>query len=189
MSFISIALTENRLSVVSDGMVSREENGDFREIQSDYKKFKKISEKQFIAFTGTLEICEKIADMYSYKEEGYDLSIISKEIQEILVHIPREFHRIQFAVGGVQDACVVAYTMLNDGEKPKDYKPVGGDLTLVRFPSNKLSEQIISQLFDTFVNFYRQTGNELEAQCLLNEFVADNDPTVNKNPQILEIEL
>ncbi|MEM5607591.1 hypothetical protein AAHH69_19155 [Bacillus toyonensis] len=41
MSFISVVLTNDFISVMADGMVSKQEDGKITELKSDYKKFKK----------------------------------------------------------------------------------------------------------------------------------------------------
>ncbi|EJR61717.1 hypothetical protein IIO_02625 [Bacillus cereus VD115] len=56
MSFVSVIQTEKFLTVVSDGQVTNE--SDKAITQKDYKKFKKISPNQYIAFAGSKGWCE-----------------------------------------------------------------------------------------------------------------------------------
>lgn len=59
MSFVSIVVSSEFVTVMSDGRVSGENN---TVLEENYKKFKKISPKQFIAYVGSRAICEHIVE-------------------------------------------------------------------------------------------------------------------------------
>ncbi|MFE6135575.1 hypothetical protein [Bacillus sp. NPDC057893] len=189
MSFVSVVVSEKFITVMSDGMQSIEVDGKFIELSSDYKKFKKISEKQFIAFTGSAEICTNIANKYKFKYESYNLEEVVLEIQQELLQYPRSETKNQFIVGGIQNGKILAYTIKNDGEGPKLVDSENG-IQLVHMAGNHLQNKVERNLIKTFDKYLKQVNyNSIIAQTMLNNLVADNDPTVNKNVRHLVIEL
>ncbi|ALC52856.1 hypothetical protein COE01_14860 [Bacillus thuringiensis] len=189
MSFVSVVVGTNAITVMSDGMESKEVDGKFVELNSEYKKFKKISDKQFIAFAGNAQICTSIANKYKFKYELYDLKEVAAEIQQELLQYPRNETKNQFIVGGVQNGKLLAYTLKNDGEIPELVDPEKS-IKLAYMCSNHLDGRIERKITKTFDGYMKQVNNDsLLAQKLLNNLVADNDPTVNKKTKPLLIEL
>ncbi|KAB7635268.1 hypothetical protein [Bacillus sp. B3-WWTP-C-10-D-3] len=195
MSFISVVATENLITVMSDGMESQKVNGKIEEVSPNYKKFKKISEKQFIAYAGNTGICTYIANKYKFKYEVYNLEEVAFEIQKELLQFPRNETKNQFIIGGVQNGEVLCYTVKNDEGLPELVKPEKKkgsqiDIKLTTLSSNYLKKKIERNLTKSFETFFKKNNNQvLHAQLMLNNLVAENDPTVNTNTRHIVIEI
>ncbi|MFD5259277.1 hypothetical protein ACFWJC_00120 [Bacillus wiedmannii] len=190
MSFISVMLTKDFISVMADGMVSKQEDGKITELKSDYKKFKKISKYQFITFTGAVRIFGNIVSKYTYKEDPYDLEIVANEIKQLLLQEIRDNKLAgQVVVGGIQNGDIVAYTIMSDNQINGFYKPIGSELAHLHLTSDYINPKIKENVHNIFIDFCKRTNNIEESQILLNKVVADNNPTVNNEVQRLLIEL
>lgn len=190
MSFLSVVLTKDFISVMADGMVSKLEDDKLTELKSDYKKFKKISQYQFVTFTGALRIFENIIRKYSYKESPYDLEIVANEIKQLLLQEIRDNKLVgQVVVGGIQSGDIIAYAITSDNQINRLYKPTGSELAQLYLTSEYIDPKIKEDIPSLFIDFCKKTNNIEESQILLNRIVADNDPTVNNEIQRLLIEL
>lgn len=172
---------------MSDGQVT----GSNDEIlQSDLQKFKKISEKQFIAFAGDLNICEQIVDQTPYIFNFYDLENVAKQIYHIISEERFSNCCLFFALGGrdLQNEISV-YAMEREKGlfllKPKDDEDIQFSFLNPRKDVNldlKLNE------------FLTETGSNtasdcLKAQKMLNDLVAELDVSVNMVTFDLTIEI
>ncbi|EEK58811.1 hypothetical protein ICM_01397 [Bacillus cereus BAG1X2-3] len=190
MSFLSVVLTKDFISVMADGMVSKLEDDKLTELKSDYKKFKKISQYQFVTFTGAVRIFENIIRKYSYKESPYDLEIVANEIKQLLLQEIRDNKLAgQVVVGGIQSGDIIAYAITSDNQINRLYKPTGSELAQLYLTSEYIDPKIKEDIPSLFIDFCKKTNNIEESQILLNRIVADNDPTVNNEIQRLLIEL
>jgi hypothetical protein len=185
MSFVSIVATKDFVTVVSDGLAINLETGEV--IENRYKKFFKISEKQFIAFAGNKGIADHIKEIINYKKEGYNLfQLISALYWQITREIPFERARVLVAVGGVNENGEIEFhTFINKpGETINSYRPKNDEITYSFLESKFIDEgkhQIIENKFIEYlsVNGYNTPYKVLRSQVQLNKLVCGMDPSVN----------
>lgn len=190
MSFVSVMASSNFINVVSDGRVSL--NG--VPLQENYKKFKKISEKQFIAYAGSKEVCENVVNQVDYQESKvYDLRQVAQEIQAATSgsgNLSLYGHKMLFCVGGVNaNRRIEFYTVENGSSNIGEYKPSSSTDINYAFMSTNTSDQLINEKLHEIASFM---GTESASRCLqvqkeLNNFVAGIDFTVNTNVSTLTI--
>lgn len=184
MSFVSIIVSKNFINVMSDGKVTGV-NGN-PDLES-YKKFKKISNKQFIAFTGSKEPCEEIIKNVKYiNNRKYNLREISLQIQSV---IKGQNFNIQMAVGGIDlDNNLRVYVISSIGGITDILESQShGNLKYKFLTSGQIVREYTPQQLDVKFNKYfdelggKDTSRSLfKVQKRLNNYIADIDKTVNK---------
>ena len=181
MSFVSVIAREDFITVVSDGQVSR---GNMV-VQSDYKKFTKISDKQFIAFTGTKEFCEGLVNEIEFNRNGlHNLYNIVENLDKNIRTIPCQSYVVMFAVGGVGESGNIEFHTINNNpsESIRSFSPKGDGLSYAFLHNGDLSSKINlqSKLIEYIGRIGFNTPNKcIRAQKLLNSDVAKIDDTVN----------
>ncbi|WP_144461755.1 hypothetical protein [Siminovitchia fortis] len=188
MSFVSIMASSNFVNVVSDGRVSY--GG--ASLQENYKKFKKISEKQFIAFAGAKELCENVINQVDYLEKThYDLHQVAREIHSVIYNnISLYSYKMMFCVGGINfNGKIEFYTVNKNSSKIGIFKPSSSTDINYAFLSPDVSDQILDEKLNEFASIF---GADSSSKCLkiqkaLNDFVASIDNTVNTNTSTLTI--
>lgn len=188
MSFISIVARKNFVTVMSDGQVTGYNN---TPLQEEQKKFKVISEKQFIAFAGFKEPCEFVVNQIDYTDNFYDLESIAEQIFYMINQKELENIRLFFAIGGLDSIKneIVFYTVDNAGMFDI-YKALNDrDFKYIFF--NPINEVNLEHKFNQFLTV---TGNDnadscLKSQKMLNDYVAEIDAYVNKQTFELKIEI
>ncbi|OOR57485.1 hypothetical protein BGP34_13470 [Bacillus mycoides] len=185
MSFVSVIQTEKFITVVTDGQVTS--NTDKTIIQKDFKKFKKISPKQYIAFAGSKGHCEILLELFPYKEEGYLLGQLAMEIKGAISKLPSEIGRVLLSIGGLnENSHLVMYKVSNhEGTEIEEYKATGDNLNYMFLHNGsaeeKLSGDLEKILLDNIRSIGYNTANKaLRVQKQLNNDVADVDDSVNK---------
>lgn len=181
MSFVSVIAREDFITVVSDGQVTR----DSEVIQNSYKKFTKISNKQFVAYTGIKEICEALVNEIEYKgNELHDLNHIAMELNEKIKVFPYDTLTVMFIVGGIDETGNIEFHTLNNdpSEKLRSFYPVNDDLNYGFLSNGKLEGKI--NLTVNLIEHFKTTGFNtpnkcIRAQKLLNSDVEKIDETVN----------
>lgn len=189
MSFVSILANPNFITVMTDGQVTRDGNI----IQNDYKKFKKISPKQFIAYTGVKEICEGIINQIPYTNNIYDLADITNQIEQVVKDSILIEHKVHFGIGGLDlEGNIAFYTVENQKDRIVNYyKPISiEDITYAFFESGHITQNV--DLVEKLVDYFRITGCNtpnkcLKAQKMLNDYISSLDDTVNKHTFSLTI--
>ncbi|QWG75813.1 hypothetical protein EXW50_28070 (plasmid) [Bacillus mycoides] len=202
MSFVSIAMTEDFISVMSDGRVNHE--GSI--LREDYQKFAVLEGgTAFVTITGTRAQGERAIEVMkkSYNEE-IPLAGLAIGLQTILSRdISHSVHpqiKLNMALGGISDGRLEVYTLSNEYESPKDvkmYSPKKGDMSFITFEADEVTKQNVN-LTESFLGYLRQTGirtleevnpkHFLQAQKQLNDFVASFDSSVNTNTFELVVE-
>lgn len=202
MSLVSIAMTEDFISVMSDGRVNHEG----AVLQEDYQKFVVLGEGEaFVTITGTRANGEQAIEIVKeWYDKGTSLAELAIGLQTILSRdIPHSVHthiKLNMAIGGLSDGCTEVYTLSNEYESPKDvkkYSPKKGDMSLITFDPDEVTKQRVN-LTESFLGYLRQTGIRtleevnpsqfLQAQKQLNDFVASFDSSVNTNTFELVVE-
>lgn len=150
-------------------------------IQKDYKKFKKISDKQIIAFAGAKEICEQMINQLPYTSLKYNLSNIANQILAIIQEERFNDFNLFFGLAGIDIDNEVSLILITNKDGISFTRPTpDSDISYITLnPSEKvdINEKIIGVLSETGFN----TPNKcLKAQKRLNDYMADNDPKVNK---------
>jgi hypothetical protein len=200
MSFVSIVGRWNFICVMSDGQVTGE-NGEI--LQEDYQKFQLIGEKQFVAYAGNKDWCERAAEIAkNYYRLGLDLHSVAETIQEILIRdIPYAKYGqvVNMAIGGVSKRETIEFYALSNKNTSVDQiqpnKPGVDDVALGYCTSTKLPEEWDwNALTNVMIPFLRQNGIDTpeqiqKSQKQLNEFIANLDPTVNNHTFALAISL
>lgn len=195
MSFVSIAMTSDFISVMSDGRV----NHDGAILQEDYQKFVVLgSGEAFVTITGSRAHGEQAI---KFVQESYDkekpLAGLAIGLQTILCRdIPHSVHthiKLNMAIGGLSEGCMEVYTLSNEYESIQDvkrYSPTIGDMNLIFFSPDEVTKQKVN-LTESFKEYLQKTGiltpqeiypnHFLQAQKQLNNFVASFDSSVNTN--------
>lgn len=101
VSFVSAVITSKFITLVTDG---KETNTEGKTLSENKEKYVKISDKQFIAFTGRSFIEEDVVRLYPFRDEEYDLHKVSEEFKLILDRDTSvEGIDIQIFVGGINN--------------------------------------------------------------------------------------
>ena len=183
MSFVSICAKESFISVVSDGLIKNMETGE--EVGQRYQKFAKISDNQFVAFTGNHGLAEAIKVTLPFDTRGYDLEGVSKLIHKrLLDDIPIEKAKMAVAIGGVnQDNNIEFHSFINDPTKKfNSFQPKDDKLSYSFLESPEMEGFDLEILFKEYISTigHNTPSKILRVQKRLNDFVAANDSSVNR---------
>lgn len=182
MSLVTIMATDKFITLMSDGRVISDSN----EITDEnYQKFLSLSNgKKFIAYAGTKDICEIfVSTIRTMVEEGHSFTDINFVLSESMKTIAIPEGRIALiSYGGLNDDNeLVFYTV--DSLNPDD-------ISLFKPTEKKYSYAILSNseqkddYSKKFVEYMKEIGinspsDAIQAQKLLNSYVAENDISVN----------
>ena len=180
MSFVSIIARKNFVTVVSDGLVVDLITGEEKE--QEFKKFEKISRKQFVAFSGNKGLGEKVVDFLGFESEERDIFLLAKVIREKLIKdIDPKDAFCQVVLGGIEKNSVVLYAFNNhENQKMQPQKPTGDQIGYFFLTSSnhKLNlDDEISKILET--NDLKTPAKSLKCQKELNNIVAKVDSSVN----------
>jgi hypothetical protein len=181
MSFISVFAKENFMTVVSDGLVVNINTGE--ELERNYKKFRKISENQFVAFGGNKGIAEMVAEEIGYQNHELDLHEVALNLRERLIQeVKPEKANILLAVGGIQGGEIICYSFSNDPNQELKTQVPKGDTIEYVFLSTDQAELGLIQQAQLLAQRYghRSPTKTKKIQKELNDFVAQKDKTVNR---------
>lgn len=185
MSFVSVIQTEKFITVVSDGQVTNE--SDKTIIQKDYKKFKKISPNQYIAFAGSRGWCELLLEDLPFNEKGYNLEQIVLGMKESISKLPFELGKMLLSVGGVNaDGKLVAYKLSNhEGSEIESFQASGDDISYTFLYNGSAEDRLGGDLEKVLLDCIREIGyntpnKAIRIQKKLNNYIADVDDGVNK---------
>ncbi|MGE7874801.1 hypothetical protein [Bacillus paramycoides] len=185
MSFVSIIQTEKFITVVTDGQVTSATDKTI--LQKNYKKFKKISPNQYIAFAGSKGWCEILLDLLPFKEQGYDLEGIVPEIKEFISKVPSELGRFLISIGGAnENGQLVIYKLSNhEGTDIERFQATGDDVSFTFLHNGSAEERLGGDLTEVLIQLIREIGyntpnKTIRVQKRLNDFVANVDDSVNK---------
>ncbi|RFA36236.1 hypothetical protein CAI16_05460 [Virgibacillus dokdonensis] len=182
MSFVSVIASDSFISMVADGRVVQDGNS----IQENYRKFKQIGLKQFVAFAGAKQICEAVMDQINVEiEKMYELSKVAKEIHSAIYGKSElEGINILFVVGGVNiNGCIEFYTINRVDEEIRKYKPeTPTDRSYAFLHNGMIDEGIVGEKFEETYSKYGVTSLSKcqRVQEELNNKIADLDESVNK---------
>lgn len=187
MSFVSVVVTKNFISVMSDGRVNHE--GEI--IQEDYNKIRKLGNgNAFITITGDRYLGEqaiKVTEKHYY--EGISLDEISIGLQTVLTRdIPfPDYPLLNISIGGFSVGRLEVFTLSNQNTSTDEivrYSPENEDINLITFDSFELKEQ--HDFKEKFIGFLSNTNPSIsfktrvkQSQRRLNKYVASNDESVN----------
>lgn len=181
MSFVSVIAMEHFITVMSDGLVVNLETGE--EIQQRYKKFKKISENQFIAFGGNKGLTEHTVNIIGYQKEQRNLYEISNSIRDqIIDEISPETGSCQIIIGGVENEEIVFYSFNNDkGQELLIKKPQGRNGEYSFLSSSKNGLDLDKEMKKIYSKYGFNTPTKaLKIQKELNDLVSKHDASVNR---------
>lgn len=182
MSFVSIIAREDFISVMSDGRVM-DPHG--IPIQEDYQKFIQINDQSFIAFAGTKEICEIIAqEMKDVINRNDDLQDHFQQLLARFQQLNLNHHgmKVFLGVGGINsDQEIEFHTINSKNGQVLNFSPKGGDVSYAFLNNSSYDE---ADLQKKLIEILRVTGfNTIDkiknAQKTLNDFIAETDDTVN----------
>lgn len=184
MSFVSVLANTELLTLVTDGRVSDQSGNS---IQENYKKFKKISDKQFIAYAGSKQPCEAIVEQISFTDNIYDLSQVSNEIYKAITENEelKKFNLL-FIVGGINQYNQIEFYCINANEDQLEhYKPSSETEFKYAFLYNNNDDNVELDIENKIVELKQRHGTSsinklLRIQKDLNNYVAEHDPSVNK---------
>lgn len=181
MSFVSIVARENYVNIVCDGRVSSGESV----IQENYKKFKIIDDRMFIAFGGNLQPCELLLKWISLQNlSNQSLEEIARNIWAVGYSITQKGYKFMVSFGGVEkntSARIEVYSMDFQSKKPLIFKPRGNDICYSFLNNSELSDKDIEK---NFIELMNNTGHDSfekikSAQIMLSKKIAETDLSVN----------
>lgn len=182
MSFVSIVATENFITVMSDGRVTGKDNDEI--LQEDYQKFMEVANgKAFIAYAGTKDVCELIAQHIKIAiENGLTLEDSSRIVRESINAAVPEDLSVMFSIGGINELGKIEfYTYDSKNNLEQHFLTEPGQISYA-FLNNSSTDIDFN---DEIKKILRETGfsspsETIQAQRLLNNRVADVDDSVNK---------
>lgn len=187
MSFVSVVATQRFINVVSDGRVVDLETGE--PIQEDYKKFIEVDNRSFVAFAGNAGLSSKVAEVIASNlvNRRREIKNMISELRDSLNRQVRGLAEAQIAIGLINDDNEIELFSFGVSQdithfRAKDKNDIGyvflqNSLLDKKFGSNFLENKLREYLAKTGI---KRAQDVLNAQLLLNDFVADNDPSVNK---------
>lgn len=181
MSFVSVIAKENFITVMSDGLVYNSITGE--ELEQGYKKFRKISENQFIAFGGSKDLAEEVIKQIGYQQKERNLSSLAIPIREQLIkNIPPNEASCQLVLGGIEGRETIIYSFNNDIEQDLLIKkPRGGDVEYSFLSYSKNELDLDKEIKKIYPKYGLSTPTRtLKVQKALNDVVANVDPSVNR---------
>lgn len=190
MSFVSIVATTGFVTVMSDGRVKDIVSGEI--IQEDFQKFIKANDsKAFIAYAGNRESCEPIAlNLKNAIEEGISFDIVQTILISAVRKLIPEHLTVMFALGGLNSDNEIEFYSFNSRENTNSHFKPANDVISYTFLNNT---GIARKDFEgEFVKNLRETGfqsptSTIQAQKLLNRYIASRDETVNNTTFRLSI--
>jgi hypothetical protein len=192
MSFVSVVATGKLLSVMSDGRMTGENNKVLRE---GVKKFYKVGDRKFVAFSGSADQSREIADQIKNKLEiGIDFSVINALLSDLFNS--NDFKKIGCKVflyyGGINpqgDIEVFESVSTANGSTSQKYLPTGNK-PIVRFSIGHIVDpefNIKGKCLELF-NSDMTVDDSFHKQEALNSYVAQFDDCVNTNVYHMVIE-
>ena len=183
MSFVSVVAREKFISVMSDGRVVDLNTQKVK--QEDYKKFISIDNNAFVAYTGIKELCEMVAtNIEKSIRKGLEFSEILVVIRIAVAQFIQKQHTVMFAFGGInKNNQVEVFSYNSRDESTNHFLPKGDEIAYVFLSNGSTAESMLEEKFKSIL---RETGIDspssfVQAQKLLNRYVASIDPTVNNN--------
>lgn len=187
MSFVSVAVTKDFISVMSDGRVNNE--GEI--LQEDYNKIRELGNgSAFITITGNRDLGDRaIKVMEQHYNEEIPLTGLAIGLQTVLTRdIPYPDNPLlNMAIGGLSEGRLEVFTLSNRYTATNEvvrYSPENEDIDFIKFESPELNGQ--HNLTEKFKGFLSNTNPSIplktrvkQAQRRLNNFVANNDNSVN----------
>jgi hypothetical protein len=187
MSFVSIAVSKDFISVMSDGRVNNE--GGI--LQEDYNKIRELGNgKAFITITGSRDLGERAINvMEEHYNEEVPLAGLAIGLQTVLTRdIPYPaYPLLNMAIGSFSDGRLEVFTLSNRYSSTNEvvrYSPKNEAIDFIKFESPELKGQ--HNLTEKFIGFLSNTNPSIplktrvkQAQRRLNHFVATNDNSVN----------
>lgn len=181
MSFVSVFAKEDFITVVSDGLVVNLNTGE--EVERNYKKFRKISENQFVAFGGNKGVAEMITEEIGFADHELNLLDISSNLRERLIReLAPEQANISLAIGGIQNEKIIFYSFNNNPtQEMLTHVPKGDGIEYV-FLHGEQAQLGLTRQAQLLAERYghRSPTKTKKIQKELNDFVAKKDKTVNR---------
>lgn len=193
MSFVTMVISKKFITVMSDGRVSGKNH---KVLEENYKKFKKISPTQFIAYVGSRAASEVIVNQIEYVDKQiYNMQDLTFKMKEAVS--AEQFHSINvhFAIGGIDlDGQLRIYSISNLNKGVDIIQNESDDVIKYKFlPSPHIFETMKKEeMEEHFIQYLRKTGFNtpnkcLRAQKLLSDFLSETDRSVNKSTHSLKI--
>ncbi|MED1093939.1 hypothetical protein [Bacillus paramycoides] len=183
MSFVSVVGGVNFLSVMTDGRVS---NGETI-LEETYPKFRMIGEDIVVAFTGDRMACERLFDALNKEVIAHqDFFKTACDIKEAFNRYPIfRGKKVMWVIGGINPNKKIEFVIVStESDEPSQYIPENSETKLMSAYAFCLKDTSIDykQLNEKLDEYFKQeNGNLIEAQKLLNNYVAELDFTVNTN--------
>lgn len=193
MSFVSVLARENFLTVVSDGRV---QGPDLLPMQEDYRKFIQVDSGFFVAFAGHKEPCERFIDKSGLsRTSSRDLGLVSQRTKNLLLTHPYKNSKILLAFGGLNTLGEIEFATFSTLEPEiRFFQPRGDDLSYAFLNNSSLKTTNLAGRLEKYL-LLAGIGKGIEspdqlinAQVMLNNFVANLDSSVNTTTFTLSIQ-
>jgi hypothetical protein len=190
MSLVSIIATEKALSVLSDGRAIK----DGVIVQENFQKFEVLGNGTgFVAITGWKEAGQALIQLAKHwLSQGDSYYVVAQKLQkEVLQRVPYTTFSpnvVNMSIGGLSEGHIGYFNVSNKYQSEDDvisHTPTGEQINYSLLSSTVIEQKGID-LSPVLVQClqlkgFQTTEQMKEAQILLNNYVADIDPTVNKS--------
>ncbi|WP_337034833.1 hypothetical protein [Paenibacillus illinoisensis] len=183
MSFVSIIATKDFLTIMSDGRVMGI-NG--TPIEENYQKFLKVGDSSFIAYAGDRAFCEMLSrDIQGMVEsKSYDTAI--QVLEQIFKKADFGERSVLMGIGGLNSSGNIEFFTISSKNyviQKQKYYPENDTVSYAFLNNTKMGHE---EFQEKLIELLRETGygapsQTIQAQRLLNNFIAELDNSVNKS--------
>lgn len=183
MSLVSVLFSSKEISIVTDGSVTENFNGEIKETKKDYKKFLEIDRKRVLAFAGHRKPCEEIIRILDEDLKTMDFVDLAQNIRTKIIENGLNQYKIKIALCETKSNRVQVATYDCNEDELLFYENTGEDIKYTFLYKSEVEEEINMKAFisDRITKKKRIKAKDLQnAQIDLNHKVAQVDSTVNK---------
>ena len=186
MSLVSTIATKDFITVVTDGRVTSFNNEIIRE---DYQKFIQISNTLFVGYAGDQKNCE------TFIKESKLLGVTNWESKDLSRYLKKKFacyknkdRNVLIIIGGINRRNKIEFFTLDSrigNDTVKYYLPKNEEIKYALLYNDVIDKPNL-ELYKKLTDIMKATEiksikDVVKAQIILNNYVSDNDTTVNKN--------
>lgn len=188
MSFVSVIAKSKFISIMSDGREYIKAGSKFITINESYQKFRILSEQNFIAFTGTKELAEKIIrDFGIENKKSINWKKFGSDLISILKQDLYKSNNLQFTFGGKLLNSRLGFYTTGSTNHTLTLNECITETDIIYSLHTSSNFQKHLDINNMFIDCYKRANglSEIEkiknTQHSLNKMVSEVDDTVNNN--------
>lgn len=185
MSFVSIIATEQWISAVSDGnLVEFDKEGNWQIKPGKKPSFFRISERQFIACTGSSEAWSRIKKEFPFKKEPYPLDKdMLNHLEDVVRGVPQNQQDVLLVVADATNRVTCRMISNQPDTKWTVIEPESGRTGTLFLAGKLIDEKKIRLISEEFNRLLQVHGKDESKQVVLaqrelNKIAATLDPTI-----------